>query len=82
METSRANGFHGPYNKTLKLLTRDLERHNPRAVVVFGSMARLLAGVQADQPPNDIDVMVIGDLLPDTISKGVTRSRMFTLPGW
>ena len=56
-----------PYNQTLALLKDDLEPFNPRAVVVFGSMARLLAGTALDHQPNDIDVMVIGDLLPETI---------------
>ncbi len=69
MDTSKANGFQGPHGDTLNLLRHDLGRYNPRAVVVFGSMARLLAGIELAQPPNDIDVMVIGDLLPETISK-------------
>jgi predicted nucleotidyltransferase len=42
----------------------DLRKYHPRAVVLFGSMARCLAGVETENIPNDIDLMVVGDNPP------------------
>ena len=53
----------------LKILTGivgDLENHHPRAVLLFGSMARLLTGIDAAHSPNDIDLLVVGDQIPVT----------------
>ena len=48
----------------IERLIADLRDYHPRAAVLFGSMARHLAGIGALQVPNDIDVMVIGDNPP------------------
>jgi predicted nucleotidyltransferase len=53
--------------KPLQVLTdvvEDLKHHRPRAVLLFGSMARLLAGMDAGHHPNDIDLLVVGDQIP------------------
>jgi predicted nucleotidyltransferase len=43
---------------------QDLREYHPRAVILFGSMARCLAGVESQHIPSDIDLMVIGDNPP------------------
>ena len=42
----------------------DLKHHHPRVVVLFGSMARMLTGLDAVHIPNDIDLLVVGDQIP------------------
>jgi len=42
----------------------DLKDHHPKAVLLFGSMARMLAGMDTDPSPNDIDLLVVGDQTP------------------
>lgn len=48
----------------IERLTADLRDYHPRAAVLFGSMARCLAGIGEPRVPNDIDVMLIGDNPP------------------
>ena len=45
-------------------VAQDLRECHPRAVVLFGSMARCLAGVESEHIPSDIDLMVIADNPP------------------
>jgi hypothetical protein len=42
----------------------DLKRHHPKVVLLFGSMARMLTGMVAVPPPNDIDLLAVGDQIP------------------
>ncbi|MDJ0665781.1 MAG: hypothetical protein QNJ61_00845 [Desulfobacterales bacterium] len=53
----------------LPRITRDLAVHHPMAVVLFGSLARHLDGLPLTQPPQDIDVLVVGDNVPPTIAQ-------------
>jgi len=48
----------------LPRIVADLERHHPRAIVLFGSMARLQAGIDTAHRPQDIDLLVVGDQIP------------------
>ena len=53
----------------LPRITRDLTIYHPKAVVLFGSLARHLHGVPLDQPPQDIDILVVGDNVPPTMAQ-------------
>jgi hypothetical protein len=55
------------YNKQQEIIADiagDLKRHHPKAVLLYGSMARMLAGMEMREPPNDIDLLVVGDQIP------------------
>lgn len=69
-------------------LVSDLQAHRPRAVLLFGSMARCrLQGRSARAPrPRDIDLLVIGDQIPVTFETRdygypteIRRMRTYTL---
>lgn len=45
-------------------IVSDLKHHHPRVVLLFGSLARMLSGVDVAQAPNDIDLLVVGDQIP------------------
>jgi hypothetical protein len=45
-------------------ITADLVAYYPKALILFGSMARWFAGSEAAALPNDIDVLMIGGNLP------------------
>ncbi len=53
--------------ETLPRITRDLAAYHPKAIVLFGSLARHLHGLALDHPPQDIDILVVGDNVPATI---------------
>jgi len=64
----------------------DLKRHHPRTVLLFGSLARIWAGLDVTHPPNDIDLLVVGDQIPQHLeSKNygfpteMIRMRTYTL---
>jgi hypothetical protein len=42
----------------------DLKPHRPKVILLFGSLARMLAGMDVDHKPNDIDLLVVGDQIP------------------
>lgn len=48
-------------------VVRDLAVYHPRAVVLFGSLARYLAGRVLDHAPRDIDLLVVGDDVPPVV---------------
>lgn len=55
------------FNKPQEILADivgDLKDHHPKVVVLFGSMARMLAGLDTIRAPNDIDLLVVGDQIP------------------
>jgi hypothetical protein len=57
----------GQFNKQQKILddiVYDLKRHHPKVVLLFGSMARMLTDMDTVHPPNDIDLLVVGDQIP------------------
>jgi hypothetical protein len=67
-------------------IVRDLKAFHPRAVLLFGSMARMRAGIPASTRPKDIDLLVVGDQTPVTFEAKdygypteLTRMRIHTL---
>lgn len=52
------------YTKAMESITEDLKEYYPRAVLLFGSLARWLAGKRSDHPPNDMDLLIIGNSRP------------------
>lgn len=52
----------------LSRITSDLEIYHPHAVVLFGSLARHIRGLPLKHAPRDIDMLVVGDNVPTTIS--------------
>jgi predicted nucleotidyltransferase len=68
----------------LPRIVADLEGHHPRTIVLFGSMARLQAGIDTTHRPQDIDLLVVGDQIPinfETKAYGfpteITRMRTY-----
>ncbi|WP_155324315.1 nucleotidyltransferase domain-containing protein [Desulfosarcina ovata] len=47
----------------------DMQAYYPRALLLFGSLARYLAGDPGDRPPNDIDLLVVTGNPPLTLMK-------------
>ena len=47
----------------IEKITIDLVRYHPRAIILFGSAARYLNGLQ-DQEPEDIDLLYVGLIKP------------------
>lgn len=50
--------------RILSGIVDDLKRHRPRAVLLFGSLARIRAGLDVNCRPNDIDLLAVGDQIP------------------
>lgn len=48
----------------LRKLTNDLTAYHPNAVLLFGSMARYLAGYSLDAVPRDVDILMVGNNVP------------------
>lgn len=57
------------YTKAMESITEDLKEYYPRAVLLFGSLARWLAGKRSDHPPNDMDLLIIGNSRPFKVEK-------------
>ena len=53
-----------PMLTALERIGVDLADYHPKALLLFGSLARLLAGDSSDQMPNDIDLLVITNNTP------------------
>ncbi len=47
----------------IERITIDLVRHHPRAVILFGSAARNMCGIEKEEP-EDIDLLYVGSLKP------------------
>lgn len=67
-------------------IVRELEGFHPRAVLLFGSTARMRTGIPLAGRPKDIDLLVVGDQTPITIESidfgyptEITRMRVHTL---
>lgn len=50
--------------EALQRLTEDFKAYHPRAVVLFGSLARFVGHEEPAKLPNDIDLLVVGDNPP------------------
>ena len=57
------------FNQALEIIAEDLKEYYPKAVLLFGSLARWLAGEIADRPPNDVDLLIIGNSRPFKVEK-------------
>lgn len=57
------------FNQALEMIAEDLKEYYPKAVLLFGSLARWLAGEIADRPPNDVDLLIIGNSRPFKVEK-------------
>lgn len=70
----------------LSRIVKDLGDYHPRAVLLFGSMARYRTGIDTVHRPKDIDLLVVGDQIPahfETKDYGypteITRMRTHTM---
>ncbi|BBO70592.1 hypothetical protein DSCA_45220 [Desulfosarcina alkanivorans] len=50
-------------------ITADMEDYHPKALLLFGSLARYLAGDPGDHPPNDVDLLVVTNNTPFLVMK-------------
>ncbi|MBR9985047.1 MAG: hypothetical protein KFF68_03980 [Desulfosarcina sp.] len=53
----------------VKRIEADLEAHHPKALLLFGSLARHLAGEPGDHLPNDVDLLVVTNNTPFLVMK-------------
>ena len=53
----------------LEQLSEDIQEYYPKAVLLFGSLARWLAGIKAERPPNDMDILVVGNMSPFKVER-------------
>jgi hypothetical protein len=58
-----------PYLQAIEQVTADLKDYYPKAVLLFGSLARRLAGQVTDRLPNDMDVMIVCNSRPFAVEK-------------
>ena len=59
-----------PFLSVTDRIGRDLVAYHPNAVLLFGSLARYLAGDKADGIPNDIDLIYVGNNVPFEVLSG------------
>lgn len=57
------------FTKAMESITEDLREYYPKAVLLFGSLARWLAGERFDHPPNDMDLLIVGNSNPFKVEK-------------
>lgn len=50
-------------------IVEELKAYYPKTVLLFGSLARYLAGDRGDHFPNDIDLLVVTDNLPIAVAR-------------
>ena len=53
-----------PMLTALERIQDDLKDYHPKTVLLFGSLARHLAGDPGDNPPNDVDLLVVTNNTP------------------
>jgi len=61
---SEASSLIESKQNALRELTKDLTAYHPNAVLLFGSMARYLAGYSLDAVPRDVDILMAGNNVP------------------
>lgn len=73
-------------NKRLAAIAGDLGKYHPKAVLLFGSMARFMVEDHSVPQPKDIDLLVVGDQIPVTFGSRnygypteIRRMRTYTL---
>jgi hypothetical protein len=64
---------HDPHVATMltvmERIQADLTDCHPKALLLFGSLARYLAGDPGDHPPNDVDLLVVTNNTPFLVMK-------------
>jgi hypothetical protein len=53
----------------IERIRADLNDYHPKALLLFGSLARYLAGDPGDHPPRDVDLLVITNNTPFSVMK-------------
>ncbi len=48
----------------LARITAEMSDYHPKTLLLFGSLARYLAGDRGDRPPNDVDLLVVTNNTP------------------
>lgn len=57
------------FEDALHQLAEDAGEYYPKTVLLFGSLARWLAGVHAEKLPNDMDILFVGNTSPFTVER-------------
>jgi predicted nucleotidyltransferase len=57
------------YIKAMENITEDLKEYYPKTVLLFGSLARWMAGEHSDHPPNDMDLLIVCNSRPFKVEK-------------
>jgi len=62
-------------------IAENLRAYHPKALVLFGSMARTLAGDPGNRPPNDVDLLLVTNnpVMPPSMKRGTTGNILI---GW
>ena len=58
-----------PMLSAIERITVDLNDYHPKALLLFGSLARHLAGDPGDHLPNDVDLLVVTNNTPFLVMK-------------
>jgi hypothetical protein len=53
----------------LRQLAEDVADYYPKTVLLFGSLARWLAGIQGERLPNDMDILFVGNTSPFKVER-------------
>jgi hypothetical protein len=53
-----------PMLSAIERIKADLKEYHPKALLLFGSLARCLVGDPGDHPPNDVDLLVVTNNTP------------------
>ncbi|MFO8085281.1 MAG: hypothetical protein R6U27_13285 [Desulfobacterales bacterium] len=57
------------YTDAMEMIIDDLKEHYPKAVLLFGSLARWIAGEKGDHIPNDMDLLIVGNSRPFNVER-------------
>ena len=57
------------YRNAIGQMAEDVKDYHPKTVLLFGSLARWLSGLQAERLPNDMDILVVGNNPPFKLEK-------------
>jgi hypothetical protein len=59
----------GRYKDAIARMAEDVKDYHPKTVLLFGSLARWLAGLKAERLPNDMDILIVGNNPPFKVEK-------------
>lgn len=57
------------FEDALRQLAEDVAEYYPKTVLLFGSLARWLTGVQGEKLPNDMDILFVGNTSPFNVER-------------